>query len=99
MTIPTDFGDITPAADATTTYPIPGLVSFGMDAAGTQTPVAINLAPGATLLMETAYTDAQVAAFLLAFAQRYGLGHPGPGGFPQQGTLQKDAVTTVCTAE
>ena len=97
MAIPTAFGDITPVADTTTTFPLPGLTSYGIDVAGTQTPKAVRVGPKLVIVMEQTYTDAELTAALVSFLQNRGYAQASAGGAKVTALPQETPTTTVCT--
>jgi hypothetical protein len=81
-----------------TSFPISGTAITGIDEAGTLTPKIVRLGPSATLLLTTAYTDAELVTLMLAFIRRYGAGHDGAGGFPTQSSIQETPTETEVEA-
>jgi hypothetical protein len=96
MAVPTSWG-FTAVAGTTTTFPIDGEGAnlYAVDLGGTLTPTLIPLATGLVVVSSAGATDAEIAAAMIAFAARAGVGHQGAGGYPVQGVLQLDAALTV----
>jgi len=101
MAIPTNFQGYTPAAGTTKSFKILGSATVGIwgnDVDGTFTPVLIPLAPNLSLIMITAYTDAEIIEYMKTFIKRYGGNVSGAaGGEPAQATLQQTPTSTTCT--
>lgn len=78
-----------------TSFPITGTSVTGIDEAGTLTPKIVRMGPGATLLLTTAYTDAELAVFMRGWLDRHGYENDGDaGGPPVQGSAQETPTET-----
>ena len=96
MAEPTVWG-FTAVANTSKSFPIEGTNLYGVDISGALAPKSVKLIPGAHILLTATVTDADLAAALNAFIQRYGLGHDGAGGFPTQATVQNALPLTTTT--
>lgn len=97
MAIPTSFGPITPNGGVTNVFPLPGLTSYGIDVAGTQTPKAVRVADKLVLVMEQTYTDAQLVSALVSFLQNRGYAQASAGGAKVVALPQETPALTLCT--
>ena len=97
MAIPTSFGPITPSASVTNVFPLPGLTSYGIDVAGTQAPTALRVADGMVIVMESAYTDAEMVAALTGLLRRFGYAPESAGGAKVVALPQETPALTLCT--
>lgn len=104
MAIPTSFIICTPAAAVTKVTPMIGHGSLSapnmvlMDIAGTATPKMIVLDANMSLVMTSAFTDAQVSDALKAYLRTLGTFHDGAGGgYRPDDSKQLTSTLSVCT--
>lgn len=104
MAIPTDFQGPTPAAGTTKSFKLFGSTTVGiwaLDIDGTLSAAfkRIDIAPNAALVMNAAYTDAEIIPHVkdwLARAEGHTPG-AGAGGRPADATKQVAVTATTCT--
>lgn len=104
MAIPTDFKGPTPVANTTKSFKVFGSTTVGLwalDIDGTlsATTVRIDLGPNLTILMDQAYTDAQLIPLVKDWLARIE-GHmsgTGAGGQKAETTKQVVVTATACT--
>ena len=98
MAIPTSFGPITPSANTTKVFPITGTTMYGIDIAGTLTPMVVPLPNGLALYADAVKTTAQIVEAMRDYLRRTGADHPGgSGGYRAQGTNILLPAVTTCT--
>ncbi len=104
MAIPTDFKGPTPAAGTTKSFKLFGSTTvgvWGLDIDGTlsATTVRIDLGPNLAILMDQAYTDAQLIPLVKDWLARMEghLSGSGAGGQRVETTKQVAVTATTCT--
>lgn len=104
MAIPTDFKGPTPVADTTKSFKLFGSATVGiwaLDIDGTlsATTVYVPIGPNLVLLMDQAYTDAQLIPLVKDYLARLEghLSGTGAGGQKPDGTKQVAVTATTCT--
>lgn len=103
MAIPTDFKGPTPAANTTKSFKVFGSTTVGiwaLDIDGTlsATTNVVPLGPNLAIVMDQAYTDAQLIPLLQDLLARMGAPASGAAGGRTAETTKQFAVTaTTCT--
>lgn len=103
MAIPTDFKGPTPAANTTKSFKVFGSTTVGiwaLDIDGTlsATTSVVPLGPNLSIVMDQAYTDAQLIPLVQDWLARMGAPVNGAaGGRPAETTKQLAVVATTCT--
>ncbi len=102
MAIPTDFKGPTPAANTTKSFKLFGSTTVGiwaLDIDGTlsATTKVVPLGDNLVIVMDQAYTDAQLIPLVKDWLQRMGACRDSAGGQSAETTKQAAVVATTCT--
>jgi hypothetical protein len=95
MAVPTVWG-FTASAGTTKTFPIEGTNLYGVDLAGTLTPVRIMLRANVYIILTAAVTDADLVSAMQDFIRNRGVNAVGgAGGFVANATQQTNYPLTT----